>query len=95
MSETYREFDGYYPLTRFSLDRNATINSPWRSSKKATRTVHNNLHILHETIHEFQRLCCGRMSFLSRQPIQPLQHSFHIILAQQFLPEFPCIAMCY
>jgi hypothetical protein len=59
------------------------------------RTVHNDLDILHKTIHEFQRLCRSRLSLLSRQPIQSLQHHFHIILAQQFLTEFLCIAMCY
>ena len=59
------------------------------------RTVHNDLDILHKTIHEFQCLCRSRLGLLSRQPVQSLQHHFHIILAQQFLPEFLCIRMCY
>jgi hypothetical protein len=59
------------------------------------RTVHNYLDILHKAIHEFQRLCRRRLSLLSRQPVQSLQHRSHIILAEQFLPEFLCIGMCY
>jgi hypothetical protein len=81
MSRTYREFDGHHPLIRFPLDGNATINTAWRTSKQAMRTVHNDLDILHKTIHQFQRLCRSRLSLLSSQPVQSLQHRFHIILA--------------
>jgi hypothetical protein len=59
------------------------------------RTVHNRLDILHKIIHEFQRMCRSRLSLLLRQPVQSLQYRFYIILAEQFLPEFLCIAMCY
>jgi hypothetical protein len=93
MSKTYREFDGHHPLIHFPLDGNTTINTAWRTSKQAMRTVHNHLDILHKTIHQFQRLCRSRLSLLSRQPVQSLQHRFHIILAEQFLPEFLCIGM--
>jgi hypothetical protein len=95
MSKTYREFDEPHPLICFPLDGNATINTAWRASKQAMRTVHKDLDILHKTIHKFQRLCRSCLSLLSRQPVQSLQHRFHIILAEQFLPEFLCIAMCY
>ena len=71
------------------------INTARRTIKQAMRTFHNNLDILHKTIHQFQRLCRSRLSLLSRQPVQSLQHRFHIILAEQFLPELLCIAMCY
>jgi hypothetical protein len=53
MSKTYREFDGHHPLIRFPLDGDATINTAWRTSEQAMRTVHNDLDILHKTIHEF------------------------------------------
>jgi len=95
MIKTYREFDGRRPLIRFPLDGNATINTAWRTSKQAMRTIHNDLDILHKTIHEFQRMCRSHLSFLSRQPVQSLQHRSHIILAKQSLPEFLCIEMCY
>ena len=95
MSKTYREFDGHRPLIRFPLDRNATINTAWRAIKQVMRTIHNDLDILHKTIDQLQCLCRSRLSLLSRQPVQSLQHRFHIILSEQFLPEFLCIAMCY
>jgi hypothetical protein len=82
MSKTYREFDGHHPLIRFPLDGNATINTAWRTSEQAMRTLHNDLDILHKTIHEFQRLCRSHLGLLSRQPVQSLQHHFHIILAE-------------
>jgi hypothetical protein len=66
MSKTYREFDGHRPSTRFPLDGNATINTARRTSNRATRTVHDDLDILHKAIHEFQRLCRRRFSLLSR-----------------------------
>ena len=81
MSEAYREFDGHHPSIRFPLDGNATINTERRTSEQAMRTVHNDLDILHKTIHEFERLCRSRLSLLSRQPVQSLQDRFHIILA--------------
>ena len=70
LSKTYREFDGHHPLKRFPLDGNVTINRAWITSMQATRTVHNDLDILHKVIYDFQRLCRGRLSLLSRQPVQ-------------------------
>jgi len=95
MSKTYRECDGHHPLSRFPLDVNVAIDTAWRTNKQVMRTVHNDLDILHKAIHEFQRLCRSRLSLLSGQTVQSLQNRFHIILAEQFLPEFLCIAMCY
>jgi hypothetical protein len=95
MSKTYREFDGRHPLLQFALDGNATINTAWRTSKQAMRTVHKDRDILHKTIYEFQCLCRSCLNLLSRQPVQPLQHRFHIIFAKEFLPEFLWIVMCY
>ena len=95
MSKAYREFDGHHPLIRFPLDGNATISTARRASRQAMRTVHNDLDILHKTIHEFERLCRNHLSLLSRQPIQSLQHCLDIILAEQFLPKFLCITICY
>jgi hypothetical protein len=95
ISKAYREFDGHHPLIRFPLDGNATINTARRTSEQVMRTVHNDLDILHKAIHELERLCRSRLSLLSRQPVQPLQDRFHIILAEQFLPKFLCITMCY
>jgi hypothetical protein len=70
-SKTYQERDGYNLLKRFPLDGNATINTAWKASYHATLTVHNDLDILHKTVHEFQCLCRSRLSLLSRQPVQP------------------------
>ena len=69
-SKTYREFDGYHPLKPFLLVGNATINWAWRTGKRVTLTLHNDLDILHKAIYEFQRLRRGRLSLLSRQPVQ-------------------------
>ena len=72
MSETYRESDGHHPSRHFLLDGNETINIAGKTTKHATRTVHNNLDTLHKAVHEFQCLCRGRSSFLLRQPVQSL-----------------------
>ena len=95
LSKTYRGFDGHHPLIRFPLDGNATIDTARQTSKQVMRTIHYDLDILHKTIHEFQRLCRSRLNLLSRQQVQSLQRRFHIILSEQFLPEFLCIAMYY
>ena len=87
-TRTYREFDGRHPSRRFHLHGNATINTTWRISRQATRTVHDDLDILHKAIHKFQRLCRGRLSLLSRQPVQSLQHRFYVILSKDLLSKF-------
>ena len=94
MNETHREIDGHYPLTYFLLYgingmRDATINTAWRTSEQVTRTVHNDPNILHKAIHKFQRLCRRRLRLLSRQPVQSLQHRFHVILSEELLSKFP------
>jgi hypothetical protein len=71
MNKTYRESDGHHPLRCFPLDENATINTEYIAIKQATRTVHNDLDILHKAVHQFQCLCRGCLSLLSRKPVQP------------------------
>jgi hypothetical protein len=93
MNGTHRELDGHYPLTHFLLyriigTRDATISTARRASKQVTRTVHNDPNILHKTIHKFQRLCRRRLRLLSRQPVQSLQHRFHVILSEELLSKF-------
>ena len=58
-------------------------------------TVQNKLDVLHKAVHKFQCLCCRRLSLLLRQPVQSLQHRFHVITSKELLPKFLCIALCY
>ena len=51
-------------------------------------TIHNDLDILRKVVHHFQRLCGGRLSFLSHQPVHLLQHRFYIILSEELISKF-------
>jgi hypothetical protein len=53
-------------------------------------TVHEHLHVLHETIDALQSLRCCRPSLVLRESIQPLQHRFDFILSKELLYEFHC-----
>ena len=90
MGKTYQEFDGHHPLRHFLLHGigHATIRTARRTAKQVTRTVHYDLNILHKAIHKFQRLRCGSLGLLSRQPVQSLQHRFHIVLSKELLSDF-------
>ena len=65
------------------------------NQQEATRTIQNNLNILHKTVHKFECLRRGRLSLLSCQPVQSFQRRSHIILSKKLLPKFLCIAWCY
>ena len=95
MSQTYQEPDGLHMSTLFHLSKQTTFSTTSRVNKQVIRTVHNDLHILHKTIHDLKGLCCRRPSLLLRQPVQSLQHSFNIVLSKKLLSEFLCIALGY
>ena len=57
-------------------------------------TVQDEPDILNKTVHKFQCLCRRRLSLLLRQPVQSLQHRFYVILSEELLPKFLCIALC-
>ena len=55
-------------------------------------TFYDHSHILNETVDDLKRLSCSRPSFVLGKSVQPLKNRLNLILSEELLYEFLCIA---
>jgi len=69
------------------------VNKERISSREDLLTVHHHAHILDETVKNLERLCCRSPSLILRESAQPQQDRFHVLLSENFLDKFDCVAV--
>ena len=68
------------------------VNTPDRNPTLLL-TIHKLPHILNESMDNSERMSCSDPSLILRQPVKPFQHCFDILLLEEFLDKFNCVAM--
>ena len=56
-------------------------------------TVRDHAHILDETVDDLEGLRCSSSSFILRESVQPVQDRLDVLLSENFLHIFDCVAV--
>ncbi len=67
------------------------LNKYWESQVRLL-TVHDHVHILDETIDDFENLHGGHVSLILRESVQPLQYHLDFLLSKAFLSKSRCVS---
>ena len=70
----------------------SVLNRQWMTNQMNSFTFYDNSHILDETIDNLKRLSCSRPSFVLGKSVQPLENRLGLILSEELLYKFLCIA---
>ena len=56
-------------------------------------TIHDHPHTLDETVNDLKSLGCGSQSLVACELVQPLQDCLDVLLSENFLCKFDCVAL--
>jgi len=92
--KTYRELPGHHQrmLWQCSLD-GRVFDGEQITSQVCFLTVHDDPHILDETVDDLERLSSSSPSLANGESVQPMQDSLDFLLSENFLYEFDCVAL--
>jgi hypothetical protein len=55
-------------------------------------TVHYLFHILEKAVDDLEGLCCGYPSLVDGESVQPLEYRLDVLLSEELLNKFFCVA---
>jgi len=56
-------------------------------------TIHDDPHILDETVDDLERLSSSSPGLVNGESLEPMQDSLDFLLSENFLYEFDCVAL--
>jgi len=92
--KTYRELPGHHQrmLWQCHLD-GRVFDGAQITSQVYSLTVHDDPHILDETVDNLERLSSSSPGLVNRESVEPMQDSLDFLLSENFLYKFDCVAL--
>ena len=68
------------------------LNAQRATSLVYLLTVHYLVHILEKAVDDLEGLCCSCQSFVVGESVEPLEYRLDVLLSEELLKKFFCIA---